>query len=144
VPKILIDVPGLAGEYEMVPLPDFTLRDWHTVKELSGLRPLEVEEGLQKLDLDLLLAITVVTLRRAGKAFQVDQLWETKPGAIQFDFTEETPSPPPVSGSDAANAASTVSSNGSGAASPATGHPNGSGIPGSDTGAPSDPLISAI
>ena len=96
MPKIVVEgVPPYDGEYE-IDLA-FTNREFHTIKQISGLRAGELEEAVQKGDLDLVVALAVNALRRAGHTVNIDALWDAEAGKITLaeDAAEADAVPPP-------------------------------------------------
>jgi hypothetical protein len=133
MPKIIInDVPGLDGEYDLD--MTFTHRDFHTIKQVAGIRANEVQGALEAGDMDIIVAMAEIALRRAGKVHLVDQLWDAEAGSITLDVEdlEEDASPPPQEPeprSDDERSSSGISTNGDTDASPETSIPDSSGIP---------------
>jgi hypothetical protein len=82
---------GLAGS--------LTNREAHELKRLSGVRIGELEDALAAGDNDVLVAFAVLILRRHGKRFDEDKLWDAQVGAaLKYDFAhsreEKTEDPP--------------------------------------------------
>jgi hypothetical protein len=148
----ILDLPPLTGEYELA-LPPFTNREWHLIKQETGLRPREFDEAWEKGDPDVYMALAVISLRRDGThelSEALPLLWEAKPRQLVFDLTgaEEEPDRPPVSPTPSGDASSSVgsetpsgSSGSSGPSSSVNGGseetaPSPTGDPGSVTGSP--------
>lgn len=89
-------VPGLDGEYDLD--LTFTHRDYRTIKQLSGVRALEVEDALKAGDMDVILAVAEIALQRAGVPHHVDQLWDAEGGSMQLiqEEIEEADASPPL------------------------------------------------
>ena len=139
MPKIVItDIAGLDGEYDLD--MSFTHRDFHTIKQVAGVRANEVTEALEAGDVDIIVAMAEIALRRAGKVHTLDQLWDSEAGGIVLnveDLEEETeahPSPPRPEPDDEPRPSSETSgsgppTNGATDASPVTSIPRASGTP---------------
>jgi hypothetical protein len=115
--KLILDVPGLEGEYE-ADLTYFTNRELHEVKKQTGLRAGEFEEAFAKGDNDVMVAFASIILERAGKPGAAELLWDARAGSITFDFTEDEQAadedPPQATPPGAAESESgTVDGNGS-------------------------------
>lgn len=118
MPKIVIaGVPGLDGEYEMD--MTFTHRDFHTIKQVAGVRANEVMDALEGGDLDIIVAMAEIALRRAGVPHSVDQLWDSEAGGITLDVVDleevvpdNPPQPEDEPRSDDAKPSSGTSTNG--------------------------------
>lgn len=126
----------LDGEYE-VSWSDFTNRELHTIKQMSGVRAGELEEALEAGDSDLLLAVAVIAMQRSGRYVKgsEDALWDSAPGKITFEFGEDEEEVPPTSPprGGARESSSGKSSSGAGELHPESA-PNGTGSPDSVTG----------
>ena len=135
MPKIIITgVPGVDGEYDFD--MTFTHRDFHTIKQVAGVRANEVQDALEGGDLDIVVAMAEIALRRAGVAHSVDDLWDAEAGAITLDVAdvEETdvdipPSPEDEPRSDDEKPSSGHATNGATEPSPETSTLADSGIP---------------
>jgi len=135
MPKIVItDVPGLDGEYEFD--MNFTYRDFRTIKQVSGVRANEVMDALQAGDLDIIIALAEIALRRAGKVHSVDELLDAdaSTGSITLDVSdmEAEENPPPLEPELRSNDERTSSGNGTNGVtedSPETLIREGSGTP---------------
>ena len=120
--------PRFDGDHELdVEAQQFNGWELHIIKKISGLRPLEYQEALEEGDYDLVIALAVVALIRAGKLdrrrFQeaADGLLEAEAGKITMTETPGDASPPqpapPASGNTGGSGPSGQPLNGS------TGHP---------------------
>jgi hypothetical protein len=88
--KVIIEglSPLADGEYEFD--WDFTNRDLHEIKQISGVRAGELEEAGKAGDNDLIVAVAHIVLHRYGKDIPLDVLWDAPAGAkINFDFSED-------------------------------------------------------
>ena len=84
-------VPSLYGDYDL-DLSSFTNRELHIIKQEADVRAGEIEEAFSAGDNDLLVAITLIVLRRAGKGEPAqlrDLVWDADAGAVTFDLTED-------------------------------------------------------
>lgn len=81
-------VPPLDGEYPL-DMDHLTNRDMHTIKQVAGVAGLDLQAAFEKGDLDIYVALSAIALRRAGKTFHVDQLWDAELGQITVDFTQD-------------------------------------------------------
>jgi hypothetical protein len=105
MPKVTIDsLYNLDGEY---PLDlTFTHRDFRDIKKIAGVRANEVMDALNAGDMDIIVALAAIALRRSGKTFDVEQLWDAEAGHITLDLTDEEAeanadaSPPPIKTDD--------------------------------------------
>jgi hypothetical protein len=67
---------------------------------VAGVRANEVTDALEAGDVDIIVAMAEIALRRAGKVHSIDQLWDSTAGGIVLnveDLEEEAearPSPP--------------------------------------------------
>jgi hypothetical protein len=143
MPKIVITgVPGIDGEYPLELV--FTHRDFRTIKQVAGVRASEVMEAINAGDLDVIVALAEIAMRRSGKAHNIDDLWDSEAGSISLDVTDEEDAVPPpqpaVSENGAGNEPSGVVTSLSTADSPETSSPPDSGIP--EPVSTSDPLTS--
>jgi hypothetical protein len=91
-------LPQRDGEYDL-DISRFTGSELHTVKEISGVRAGELQEALAAGDYDLVVAMTVIVLRRAGQTVDPAEIMEAEVGAITVDFDDaevvEEEIPPP-------------------------------------------------
>ncbi len=144
-------IEGLEGEYDLVE-PPYTTREWRSIKQQTGLLPLDFEEHSMKGDPDVSAAILWITLTRAGKEPRF--VWTALDNADMFssdtfsevDAPEEEavePVPPvltPPSTDDGSETETDGESEPSGTASPKPlalleSHPSPTGFPRSATGA---------
>jgi len=94
----------LDGEYECK-LDDLTNREFHLIRQMSGIAPTGVVGGLLSQDVGLVVALATVVLEREGKPVNVEALWDAQHGSLVFDFTgdpgdERPPEQPPSGGND--------------------------------------------
>jgi len=150
VPKLKIEgMPPLDGDYELDIEIDtnYTNRELRIIKEETGIRAGEIRAALLAGDNDVLVAITLIMLRRAGKGEPADLrdiVWEAKPDAVTWDLSDvqEDESIPPVSEPEA-NSEDVTSLDPSGSDSDDTSDPpangrNATGTPDWATGSTSD------
>src|SRR5579883_597940 len=89
----------------------FTTGELNIIKQVSGVRGMEIEDAFAAGDTDLIVALAVVALYRAGKVsrkqalFVAEKLWAAPGGGLLFDADEDekdAPSPPaqPPTGDD--------------------------------------------
>lgn len=92
------------GSYDLaVGEEPFTTGDLNIIKTISGVRAGEIQDAFAAGDTDLIVALAVVALHRAGKivrrqAYQVaERLWDAPAGALTFDAgeTEDGDARPP-------------------------------------------------
>lgn len=71
----------------------FTHRDFRTIKQVANVRANEVQDALEQGDMDVIVAMAAIALRRAGMKFDVEALWDTEAGNIELfdDDPEEIP-----------------------------------------------------
>ncbi len=84
-------VPPLDGDYDL-DIETFTNRELHIIKQEAGVRAGEIADAFGAGDNDLLVAITLIVLRRAGKgevAQLRDLVWDAPAGSVTLDLTEE-------------------------------------------------------
>lgn len=105
------------GEHPLELEQGFTNRELHTIKEVAGVRANEVEEAFNAGDNDILVALAVIALRRAGLPIHMDTIWDAPAGAIKvLADTEDDAGPPdltPPADSGSGNEKQTSSGNGS-------------------------------
>jgi hypothetical protein len=137
-------VAGLEGEFAFDPV--YSHRDFRTIKRLSGVRAAEVMDALNAGDLEVVVAMAVITLERAGVPFTEDQIWDSDAGSITIVADEEEEASPPVQELSPSNEDESESSgnatNGALTDSPETVTLPGAGIRDWATGAESDPVTS--
>lgn len=150
--------PRLDGTYKFDE-SYFTNRELHAIRELTGLTAGKLEAAFTDLDNDLIMALAMVALMRAGKidsktpwtSQEVDALWNAPVGKIAMDFDEQEADarPPEIpSGNGVSPASESESVPTSGESSSLAGEaqdsaPSLTGSLLSDTGATSDPETSA-
>jgi hypothetical protein len=59
-------------------------RDWHTIKEISGIRPAEMEAATEAQDNDLIVALAVCALRKHGHPIAMPPIWDAPHGNILY------------------------------------------------------------
>ena len=93
--KLKIDGLGsLDGEYEFDD-SRFTMRDFHTIKRIAGVRAGELADAYLAGDTDLRLALALIALERNGRPGVEDQLWEADLGAIRLELGDGDDTSPP-------------------------------------------------
>ncbi len=94
---VIEGIHGLSGEYE-TDFSFFTNREWRTIKEIAGVRMGEFQTAMDAGDNDLIVALTVIALRRRNIDVNVDALWDAEAGKITMRTDElEDDALPPVS-----------------------------------------------
>lgn len=125
-------VPPWDGDY---PLElKFNHRELHLIKKIAGVRGAELEEAFLAGDTDMVVALTLIALKRDGKTVPEDDIWEAGTGAIVLDVeAEEDDVVPPVEVTPSAESSSVADGSGPGTNGgsdlPET-IPSPSGIPG--------------
>jgi hypothetical protein len=83
------DVDGLNGEYEFATLDTYTSRELHFITQESGVRPKELEDALDNGNVAVVIAMSRISLHRAGKPKgQSELLWDAKPNAFKIVKTD--------------------------------------------------------
>lgn len=84
--KMVVRVPGFAGEYELDEDRAFTTNEWRWIREVSGYMPLTIQDGFAGGDPTLFVALSVVAMHRSGK-LREDQVVDTaqRLGNVPFD-----------------------------------------------------------
>ena len=67
----------------------FSFRDFREIKKISGIRAAEVMEAIEAGDLDIVIALASIALRRAGVTHDPEVLFDAQVGSIEIDFDEE-------------------------------------------------------
>ena len=125
--------PSYDGEYEIT--DDFTMRELHTIKRLSGCRVAEIQGALEQADTDVVLALAVIVLQRNGKHIDEDVLWDATAGNISLvgeDAVPPTEEPSPTEHGSSNSSSGTASTDSS--ESPANGQ-SPTGLSPADTSA---------
>lgn len=127
------------GEYDL-DVSYFTNRELNIIKRLSGVRAGELDEAFGAGDNDLIVALAVIALRRAGKTAAEDAIWDAPSGKITFVADEvEADADPPVIPSSLRSDGEKPASSGNGSLDDGDSSQVrslvGTGSPGSDTGA---------
>lgn len=100
------------GAFDLNMGEPFNTGDLNIIKQISGVRAQELEEAFAAGDTDLIVALAVIALCRAGKATRrsavqaAESIWAAPDGGLKFDMTAEEAEarPPEPSASAAANA----------------------------------------
>jgi hypothetical protein len=146
--RIVIEgIPRYNGDYpvELADRP-FTMREFHLIKKISGVRLGELMDAMAAGDTDVIIAMAVIALIRNQKiskeqALPVSEaLLESDVGSIIYvDDEEAEPVPPPSeTGEPGSSEPSSPTSNENGDAPSAT-IPPPIGTPASPTGSPASP-----
>jgi len=104
VDKIKLEgVQPYDGEYDL-DVSYFTNRELHTIKRVAGVRAGEIEEAFAAIDTDLVVALAVIALNRAGVAPDENLIWDAPSGTIVFiadepedEAGEQSPPVQPIS-----------------------------------------------
>lgn len=90
MPKLLIQgLQPYDGEYELE-LSGLTNRDYHRIKQLSGVRAGELPEAMKAGDIGVFVAVTEMILKRNGfPEVNVDALWDAPEDCFQILETAE-------------------------------------------------------
>ena len=81
--------PAFDGEYPL-DIGSFTMREFQIIKRISGVRGGELSEAFNAGDMDLMVALAVIAVRRSGgnhEAFE-KVAWESEVGSIDFVVDE--------------------------------------------------------
>ena len=93
--KIRIEgVPPWDGDYDFD--PSFKNRELNRIKKITGIRGGEIGEALAAGDTDLMVALAVLALERAGKMVDPEDFWNAEVGSIIY-LGEDEASPPEMS-----------------------------------------------
>lgn len=78
----------------------FTMRELHVIKRIAGVRAGELDDALAASDSDVIVAIAVIALTRAGVQVNEDAIWDAPAGTVLFVGDEAEVEgdavPPPV------------------------------------------------
>lgn len=97
MPKLVIEgIQPYDGTYDL-DTSYFTNRELHTIKRLAGVRAGEVSEALDANDTDVVVAIAIIGLTRAGQSPVEDMIWDAKAGSIKL-VSEDEQNPPAEAG----------------------------------------------
>lgn len=102
--------PAVDGSYDLPTLEALTHGDLRLIKRESGVRAGEIEEAFAAGDSDLLVALTLVALKRSGKEIPAELLWESELGAIDVRVGDEDVPPAQTPDSDASESGQPESS----------------------------------
>jgi hypothetical protein len=86
----LKDFHPYTGSYT-VDLNQLTNRDYHDIKRLAGCTPPEIEAALERGDMDMMVAFTIIALRKSGQFPQVDEdaVWDATAEKFDLDAAED-------------------------------------------------------
>lgn len=136
------------GSYELDLSVPFNHAESHIIKQVSGLRGGEIEEAFDANDTDLLVALALIALYRAGKferrqVRQVEDVLMSAPlGGLTFVAEEEAPDPLPVTPGSSDDARSDANGNPPSSGAPTNGTSDSQGNDLSPTGSPGSPTTS--
>lgn len=82
-------VPGFEGSYDL-DLNDLVMDDYHLIKEMSGVRAAELFPALSAVDTDVLCALSVIAVGRAGKYLNPELLKKTTFGSVMAEPVSES------------------------------------------------------
>lgn len=132
--KVIVESSDIwSGEYPL-DLSFFTNRELHMIKKETGIRAGELFGAFDAGDTDLLVALAMIAIRRAGKGSpDADVLWELPAGKITLDVTDEdADAGPPAEVPDESSESDRASSSGSSASGESSQEPSSQ----SDSGNP--------
>lgn len=92
MPNVIIDTPRIKGTYPLDLV--FTHRDFSLIKRVAGVRANEVMDALNAGDLDIVVAVAMIALRRSTVPFHEDDLWDAPAGSITLEIEEDDAVPP--------------------------------------------------
>lgn len=81
--KIIISEGVYEGEYDF-DVSSLVNRDFHTIKTISGIRAGEIDDALDAADTDLIVAFSVIAIKKTGRPLIEDALWDLPAGAITY------------------------------------------------------------
>ena len=81
----------LDGTYEFD--LNFTNRECHQIKEMSGVRAGELTEALLSNDRAAIVGVAVVLLGRAGKHVDPDDIWDTAAASVRLLISDDDAAP---------------------------------------------------
>ena len=85
-----VKIDGLDPYNGTYPLDlSFNFRDFREIKRITGIRAAEVMEALEAGDLDIVVALASIALRKAGVQHDPEVLFDAQIGSIEIDFGEE-------------------------------------------------------
>lgn len=90
-------IPDANGSYTLDDTLTFTGRELRLIKQLSGCRLSEIEEALNAGDYDLIIAMTIIAAKRAGKTIPADALLDAEAGTIRVIALEDESEDPTTS-----------------------------------------------
>lgn len=98
----ITDLGAFDGEYGLDETQGFTGHELHLIKQVSGLRLGELDDGIRAKDYDLLVALTAIMCIRSGKATRqqqaelLDAMLAAQVGSIFFWSDKEAAASPPA------------------------------------------------
>lgn len=79
---------------------EFTNRDLHTIKQIAGVRPAEIQDAMASGDVDVFVALAVCALRKAGATRPtLEELWDMPVDAIELVSPDDEQDPTPAAAS---------------------------------------------
>lgn len=78
----------------------YTYREMGLIKRLAGLRSGEITDALKAGDTDLIVALTIIAMRREGAEVSEDDLLDMDVSAISFDGGDEPEAESPGDAAD--------------------------------------------
>lgn len=116
---IVAGLNGLDGEYDFslislltIGSPDaLTGREVHNLKVMTGIRMGELEDALSAGDNDVMLGLAAIVMRRHGRTFADDQVWDAPIGSFGFELAavEDDAVPPPQPNDESSSESETSS-----------------------------------
>jgi len=89
-------VPPWDGDYP-IDIEQFTNRDLHMIKEVSGVRAGELGDEFARGNNDLIVAVALIAAKRNGRDIPPDDLWDAPVGKIALIVDGDADADPPVS-----------------------------------------------
>lgn len=65
--KMVVNIPGHQGQYELDEDRAFSTNEWRWIREVSGYMPLTIQDGFAGGDPTLFVALSVVAMHRNGR-----------------------------------------------------------------------------
>lgn len=92
--RIVIEgIPPYDGDWEF-DASYFTMREFHTIKKVTGLRGGELSDAIESGDMDVVVGLAVVALQRNNIDVNPERIWDAKGGSISFIADEGDVDPP--------------------------------------------------
>lgn len=74
----------------------FKLRELSTFKRISGIEAGQMEEALERGDIDAIVALTVISMHRAGNKVDPEWVYELDLDQLQIEGDEPSEAPTPL------------------------------------------------